>query len=286
MGEQEVHSCLKLWGIRLLMAHAHCKKVLETLQYDSSWGIWVGGPGRWPNKVVALRVAPASSCQGQGPAAGQRGLAGGCPCQEHPRAGLRHSPQGLRRCPLPRVTPPPASVPGLTSTFPEQSGNLGSLGASHWSRRPSDTAGREGQLAADPGPGGAQPRTCEGWAALGGRGRHRSTHGPRPEFSPLKSQRSLGLGCPLCHHSCPSLGDSEPARGWPEWLWITCLDGQTPNTLPNVPLTALGGQSRVSQPAPPPFERNGGSSRVAQQVKNLTSIPEDCGFNPWPCSVG
>ena len=57
---------------------------------------------------------------------------------------------------------PQPSAPSLTSTFPEQSGNLGSLGASHWSRRPSDTAGREGQLAEDLGPGKSPAEKAQG----------------------------------------------------------------------------------------------------------------------------
>lgn len=113
-----------------------CNKILGTLKHDHGRQCGWVGPADSPCRE-ALRLASAR-VRGWG-------LGRHC-CQEQDlRAGLGAGPPG----PL-----YPILSPSLTSTFPEQSGNLGSLGASHWSRRPSDTVGGEGQHVG--GLGGAQ----------------------------------------------------------------------------------------------------------------------------------
>lgn len=124
----------------------------------------------------------------------------------------------------------PTLSPGLTSTFPEQSGNLGSLGASHWSRWLSDTTGREGHLAEDPGPGQSPGETAvSSGPAWGGTGRAETGIASSPSTA-LKghSPRDPQVGLPLSVSTPTLLRGSDPVKSWLEWLWTSYPPKSTP----------------------------------------------------------
>lgn len=138
--------------------------------------------------------------------------------------------------PCPQRTPAEEAIlvtltlsPGLTSTFPEQSGNLGSLGASHWSRWPSDTTGREGHLAEDLGLGQSPGESCEQWAGRGGAGRAGTGRASSPS-APLKGHlpRDPQVRLPLSASTPALLRGSDPVKTWLEWLWTNYPPKSTP----------------------------------------------------------